>query len=138
MNRLTLFTMLLLAAVAMSVAADPPGVTVETLLDTDETILGQPFAYPEGTARITAAVLTVPPHARIDLHQHPVPLFVHILQGSITVEYENIGPITYEAGDSFVEAYEWPHRARNSGRGLVKILTVYAGAEGVPNAEPLP
>lgn len=127
-----------LAVAAMPAPAAPPGVTVDTVLDTTETILGQPFAYPDGDARITAAVLTVPPHATIELHQHPVPLFVYVLQGEITVTYQDVGPLTYRAGDSFVEAFEWPHQARNAGRGVVKLLTVYAGAEGVPNAEPLP
>jgi len=56
------------------------------------------------------------------------------LQGAITVDYEEVGPITYRTGDSFVEAFQWPHQAHNAGRGVVKILTVYAGAEGVSNS----
>ena len=127
-----------LASLTSASQAGPPGVSVATLLETDTTILGQPFEYPEGQAKITALVLTVPPHATIALHEHPVPLFVYVLQGQITVDYESVGPITYQAGDTFVEAFEWPHSAHNAGRGLVKILTVYAGADGVSNSVQLP
>jgi len=130
----TIFGLFLLTGVFATAQADPPELTVDTLLETATTVLGQDFAYPEGKAKITAAVLTVPPQGTVALHKHPVPLFVYILQGAITVEYEAVGPITYQAGDSFVEAFQWPHQAHNAGRGVVKILTVYAGADGVPNA----
>lgn len=129
---------MLLGSLAGTVLAEPPALTVDTLLESTTTILDQPFTYPGGTAKITAAVLTVPPQGTVPLHEHPVPLFAYILQGAITVEYEGVGPITYRSGDSFVEAFQWPHRAHNAGRGLVRILTVYAGAEGVPDSVSLP
>jgi quercetin dioxygenase-like cupin family protein len=134
----TVLGALLLGGLAAPVQAEPPGLTVDTLLETTTTILDQPFTYPAGTAKITAAVLTVHPQGTVPPHEHPVPLFAYILQGSITVVYEGVGPITYRAGDSFVEAFQWPHHAYNTGRGIVKILTVYAGAEGVPNTVSLP
>jgi len=116
--------------------AAPPATSVEPLLDTDMTIVGQAFAYPAGRARISAARLTVPPGATVPLHLHPVPLFVYILQGEIVVDYGSYGTRTYGKGDAFVEAFELPHHARNGGKGNVELLTVYAGAEGVPNAIP--
>jgi len=117
-----------------SVSAAPPETSVDLLLDSDLTILGDAFAYPAGRARITAARLTVPPGATVPLHLHPVPLFVYILQGEISVDYGSRGTITYRKGDTFVEAFEWPHHARNAGKGNVKLLAVYVGAEGVPNS----
>jgi len=128
----------MVAAMAwMPSLAAPPETSVETLLETDQTILGESFAYPTGRAYITAARLTVPPGATVSLHQHPVPLFVYILQGEIIVDYGSRGTRTYRKGDAFVEAFEWPHRARNGGKGNVKLLAVYTGAEGVPNSMPL-
>jgi quercetin dioxygenase-like cupin family protein len=116
--------------------AMPPGPSVETLIDTSETVLGQQFAYPEGRARITAAVVTVPPGAVLAPHLHPVPLFGYVLQGELIVDYGSQGERIYRAGDALVEAIDWPHQGRNGGRGVVKILVVYAGAEGVPDSEP--
>ena len=118
-------------------SAAPPGVSVEVLLETEKTILGEPFVYPNGMARITAAIVTVPPRATIPSHLHPVPLFAYILQGVLVVDYGSKGVRTYRKGDTFVEAYQWSHHARNGGRGNVKILAVYAGAAGVDNSVPV-
>jgi len=118
-------------------SAAPPATSVEVLLDTDQTILGDAFAYPAGRARITSARISVPPKATVPLHLHPVPLFVYILQGEITVDYGSRGTRTYRKGDAFVEEFEWPHHAYNAGRGNVQILAVYAGAVGIENSLPL-
>jgi len=116
--------------------AMPPGPSVETLIETSETVLGQDFVYPEGQAHLTAQRVTVPPGALLAPHLHPVPVFGYILQGELVVDYGSEGEIVYERGDAFVEAFDWPHQGRNGGRGVLQILVVYAGAEGVPNTEP--
>lgn len=97
---------------------------------------GQEFFYPEGRARITAAVVTVPPGALLPPHLHPVPLFAYVLQGELIVDYGSEGERVYRRDDALVEAFDWPHQGRNGGRGVVKILVAYAGAEGVPDTEP--
>lgn len=135
-SRLTLSMAIAVIACDPAFAAPPP-ISVEPLLDTTQTILGEAFAYPAGRARISAARLTVPPGATVPLHLHPVPLFAYILQGELIVDYGSRGMRTYRKGDAFVEAFEWPHHARNGGKGNVVILTVYAGAEGVENSIPL-
>lgn len=135
-RRITILSTTALLAFASTIAAQD-SIFVETLLETDKTILRQAFAYPAGRARIEAARLTVPPGGTVPLHLHPVPLFVYILQGEITVDYLRRGKRTYRAGDAFVEAYEWPHHARNNGEEDVVILTVYASAVGIQNAIPL-
>lgn len=124
-------------AVCAGVSAAPPPTSVEVLLETDQTITGEAFAYPYGRARVTATRITVPPKGTVPLHLHPVPLFVYVLQGEIVVDYAGLGERRYRKGDAFVEAFEVPHRARNGGKGNVELLTVYAGAEGVLNAIPL-
>jgi quercetin dioxygenase-like cupin family protein len=121
---------------AQTAVAMPPGPSVENLIETSETVLGQEFAYPEGRARITAALVTVPPGAVLPPHLHPVPLFGYVLQGELVVDYGSGGEITYRKGDALVEAIDWPHQGRNGSRGILKILVVYAGAEGVPNTKP--
>jgi len=135
--KMTVCWLLLMAGLVAQVAlAMPPGPSVETLLETSETVLGQEIVYPEGQARITAAVVTVPPGQILAPHLHRVPLFGYVLQGELIVDYGSEGEITYEKGDALVEAIDWPHQGRNGGRGVLKILVVYAGAEGVPNSEP--
>lgn len=132
----TCWMLLMGSLLSQAALAMPPGPSLETLLDTSETVLGQEFEYPEGQARITAQVVTVPPGQILPPHLHPVPLFAYVLQGELIVDYGSEGEITYQKGDALVEAIDWPHQGRNGGRGVLKILLVYAGAEGVPNSEP--
>ena len=113
--------------------AAPSEPVVDVLIETDTTIIGQQFEYPEGRAKITAAIVTVPPHAALKRHRHPVPLFGYVLDGELTVYYGEAGERTYRTGDSLVEAFNTPHQGRNNGKENVKILVVYAGADGVPN-----
>jgi quercetin dioxygenase-like cupin family protein len=117
--------------------ATPPGPSVETLIETDQTVLGQDFSYPDGKAKITAVIVTLPPGASLPRHLHPVPLFAYILQGELLVDYGSEGELLYRKGDAFVEAFDSPHSGRNAGKGNVKILAVYAGAVGVPNSVPI-
>lgn len=117
---------------AWAVAA-PQGPSIEALLETDKTVMEQEFVYPRGQAKITGAIVTVPPGVKLQRHRHPVPLFGYILQGELIVDYGGAGERTYRKGDSLVEAFETPHQGRNGGKGVVKILVVYAGAVGVPN-----
>ena len=137
-QRMAVFAGLLLTAglLVHSAFAMPPGSSVETLIETGETVLGHQFAYPEGLARITAAMVTVPPGTVLPPHLHPVPLFAYVLQGELIVDYGSAGERIYRAGDALVEAIDWPHQGRNGGREIVKILVVYAGAEDVPNTVP--
>ncbi len=137
MNTRIKLSALLAALVCSQAIAKPPPTSVELLLDTDLTILDEAFAYPRGRARITAARITLPPGATVPLHLHPVPLFAYILQGELIVDYGSQGTRTYRKGDAFVEAFHWPHKGRNGGKGNVQILAVYAGAEGIDNSIPL-
>lgn len=135
MNRsITIIIISLLIWLPESAFAGKREVSVLTLLEADETILGQDFEYPEGKPKITVAVITVPRGAALATHKHPVPLTAVIIQGTLEVDYEDIGKIRYRPGDSFVEAFNTPHSGRNAGWLPVKILAVYAGAEGVPNS----
>ena len=115
------------------VAADSEYPPLEMLLRTDRTIIGQPFEYPSGTAQITGAIVTMIPGQETGWHVHDAPLFAHILQGELTVDYGSNGSRTYKTGDSLVEAFKTRHNGKNTGDVPVRILVVFAGAEGVPN-----
>jgi quercetin dioxygenase-like cupin family protein len=109
--------------------------TVAPVIDSSSTIIDQPLAYPAGTAEITASVITVPPGGETGWHKHAVPLFGYILEGTLTVDYGAKGTHTYGAGEGLLEAMNWPHNGMNKGTVPVKILAVYAGAKGIPDAE---
>jgi quercetin dioxygenase-like cupin family protein len=107
---------------------------VSALLQTGETILGQPFSYPTGMpAKVTAAIVTMPPGGATGWHEHPVPVFGYVLEGEITVDYGPHGKRVYRKGDSLMEAINTAHDGHNTGQGIARILAVFMGAEGVEN-----
>ena len=105
-----------------------------SLLSTRQTVLEQPIVYPtEGPAKVAAAIVTMQPGEETGWHQHDVPMF-----GEVTVDYGAGGARVYRQGDALVEAIDVPHNGRNTGKGEARILSVFMGAEGVPDTEMLP
>jgi quercetin dioxygenase-like cupin family protein len=107
---------------------------VTPLLESGKTIIGDAIVYPAGTPKVTGAIVTVPPGGETGWHTHAVPLYAYILEGALTVDYGTKGIHTYKTGDSVLEAMNWPHNGRNLGPVPVRLLAVYMGADGVPNA----
>lgn len=107
----------------------------EVLLDAQElTTLDQPIAYPKKTpAQITSAIITLEPGQETGWHRHRVPLYVYILEGTVSVEYDAGVVKQYSAGTAFMEAEDVWHNGTNAGEDPVRILTVYMGAEGAKN-----
>lgn len=122
-----------LAGLALPVAAQETYPPLDILLSTSETVIGQPFAYPEGVAKITSAIVTMVPGQQTGWHLHKAPVFGYILEGALTVDYGPLGSKTYETGDSLIDAFGTRHNGTNSGEGRLRILVVFAGAEGTPN-----
>lgn len=105
------------------------------LLQTETDIIEQPIAYPPGTPKITAAIVTIPPGGETGWHSHEVPLFVHVLDGAVTVDYGSKGIKVYKAGDSIMEAMNWPHNGINKEEVPVRILAVYMGSDEKTNTK---
>jgi len=133
---------LAVAVFAAVIASPRPGQgrdQVLSLISTRQTILGQPIVYPtEGPAKVAAAIVTMQPGEETGWHQHDVPMFGYVLEGEVTVDYGAKGTHVYRQGDALVEAIDVPHNGRNTGKGEARILSVFMGAEGVPNTEMLP
>lgn len=121
-----------LASGAPCSARGSEGETVETLLDTGKTLLGQTLVYPEGApAHVTADIITIAPRGATGWHEHDVPLIAYILKGELTVDYGPEGTHRYREGDVIVEAVGIPHNGHNAGPGPVRIFAVFLGADGV-------
>jgi quercetin dioxygenase-like cupin family protein len=115
--------------------ADDTYPPVDVLVSSTTSIIGEPLSYPEGSAKITGAVITMQLGDTTGWHKHNVPLFAYMLEGEITVDYGDHGTRTYQTGDSFIEAFQSPHNGRVTGDGIARVLAVFAGAEGVANSE---
>ncbi|HSM19583.1 MAG TPA: cupin domain-containing protein, partial [Hyphomicrobiales bacterium] len=114
--------------------ADYPAVP---LLATGTNIVGETIRYPQGAARVTAAIVTLAPGGRTIVHKHGVPLFAYILSGELTVDYGKDGTRTYRPGEAFMEAMDVAHFGVNKGAAPVRILAFYMGAAGAKNVIPV-
>lgn len=113
------------------------GETVTPLLSSSETILAEPIRYPASApAKITAAVVELAPGAETGWHTHDVPTFGYMLEGELTVAYDGHGERIYRVGDGLLEAVDIRHNGRNTGAGPMRILVLFAGAEGLANTIP--
>jgi len=106
---------------------------LDVLLKSGATAIGQPFTYPDGPAEVTIAIVTMQPGERTPWHLHNAPLFAHVLEGEITVDYGPDGKRQFSKGDTFVEAFKSRHQGHNSGSEIVRMLVIFAGAEGTDN-----
>jgi quercetin dioxygenase-like cupin family protein len=102
------------------------------------TVTGEEIAYPTaGKAHVNAMIVTLAPGEKTMLHQHGVPVFIHILEGEVTVDYAGQGKKTFKQGESFLEAMQVSHAGMNTGTDPVKILAVYMGSEGTLDVIPV-
>lgn len=112
-------------------------IAMTPLLAASETILGEPFAYPEGKPKVTAAVMGLAPGQETGWHTHGVPLVGFVLDGELTVDYGDKGTRTYKAGEALLESSLTPHNGRNAGTGNVRLFALFIGVDGVPNSLPV-
>ena len=126
-GRLAALVVVLAGLVAVPDAARAEGVTVETIgpATPTETAIGQPLAYPAGTARIRAYRITLAPGAATSLHRHEVPIFAFVTAGTLEVDYGTRGTRRFAAGETFLEAVEWCHKGRAVGDAPAVLIAVY-------------
>lgn len=109
------------------------GVTVEKLLQTDTTVIGQKLVYPNfPNAEVTMAKVIIPVGKQTGWHKHEIPVFAYMLQGTLTVELENGKKTTYAKNETISEVFNTFHNGFNAGTEDVVLLAVYLGGKGVP------
>jgi quercetin dioxygenase-like cupin family protein len=107
--------------------------TVTPVSKDDTTDAGEPITYPAGgTPEVTSAILTVPPSGKTEWMTHPVPGYVYVLEGTLTVEFEDGHRLTFHSGQGFLQARTKWHRGINQGTEPLRFLAVFFGAKGVP------
>lgn len=108
--------------------------TTQLLDAAERTILDQMIEYPTETpAQVSASIVVLQPGEETGLHRHDAPLVGFVLEGTVTVTYDDGTVKEYPAGSTFVEAIGTAHNGRNDGDGPVKIYAVSIGADGVEN-----
>ncbi|MBI2306711.1 MAG: cupin domain-containing protein [Rhodocyclales bacterium] len=117
-------------------AALPKGFSTVPLLKGSKTADGETLAYPRtDKPEIVSVVGTLAAGGRTALHQHPVPVFVYVMEGELQVQTEGKEVRSYKTGEAFLESVGRWHQAFNKTDKPVKLLVVFVGEEGKPTTQ---
>ncbi len=118
------------AALEEEASAATPYKNVQEVFSGDMTVAGEKVAFPQDNPSVKALVVTMAPGEETAWHQHHAPLFAYVLEGEITVTYEEVGKRVYRQGEGILEAMDVTHQGRNTGEGPAKILAVFLLGDG--------
>ena len=129
----------LLAGVALGVAIDrtafaqQPAAQAPTI---KRTVLGKMDVPPGPVYEGVMAIAEIPVGGTSGRHRHPGVELAYVLEGSVSVKYEDGTTKTFKPGDAMQN--HGIHNATNPGKVPVKILGVYIVEKGKPMAELVP
>jgi quercetin dioxygenase-like cupin family protein len=96
------------------------------------TALDQPIAYPKkGQAQISSEIEVLEPGQESGWRKYRVPAYVHVLEGTLSVEYDAGVVKEFPAGTSFLQAKGVWHNVSNKADARAQFLTVMMGAKGI-------
>ena len=133
MHKRTLFLILFGLLNAQALAQYSQNISIEPLLQTDTTSIGQPLFYPDvEQAEVTILKITIEPGNATGWHKHDIPIFAHILQGEFTVEREDGVRFQFTAGNTISEMIDTYHQGVNQGEEPVVMIAIYLGGDARP------
>lgn len=127
MKKLIILTLLTLALVATLAAQQPAPFKRTILQQTDISAPGR---------EVVTAVGEFQPGAVAGRHTHAGEEVGYVLEGTILLEIDGKPPVTLEAGKAFVIPAGAIHNAKNTGKGIAKVLATYIVEKGKPLATP--
>ena len=108
--------------------------TQQLMIDQEITVLDQKLVYPKkGRAQVSSVVTTLEPGQETGWQLHRVPVYVYVLSGTYTVEYEAGVTKEFPAGSSTMQAIKANYNGINKGEDAVQLLTVFMGSKGKKN-----
>ena len=134
MNKVTsVLLILVFVQTTVSVLAEQD-VTVTAVMKGTTTIGGQKIVFPKtDKAEMASVLVEIQPGKESGRHMHPVPTYAHILEGTLTVEFEDGSRQSFKAGSGFLEAVNTWHNVKNLEEAPLRFLAVTAGEEGKSN-----
>jgi quercetin dioxygenase-like cupin family protein len=98
-----------------------------------QTDAGEPLQYlATANPEVSSNILTIPQGGRTEWMVHPAPGYIYILEGTLTVEFEDGQKVTFHQGQAFLQARNNWHQGVNTGTGEMKFLAVFFGSKGLP------
>lgn len=98
------------------------------------TIADEPLVYPNtAEPEISSSVVPIAPGEVTQWMMHPVPAYLYVLEGTLTVEFDaDAVRKDFNAGEGFLQARLHWHRGRNDGKEPTRFLAVFIGAKDLP------
>jgi len=127
-----LFLLLILPSIVLG--EEYKNVEVTKLITSTTASNGQPLNYLQtANPEVTALIVSVPPGGSTGWHQHPVPVYAYMLDGTLNVEIKGGKTYVFKKGDAILEVMNTLHNGYNSGLEHATLVVFYTGAVGVPN-----
>jgi quercetin dioxygenase-like cupin family protein len=109
------------------------GISVELLLKTDTTAIGQKITFPQSlTDEVTIAKVTLPPGASTGWHKHIRPVFAYVVSGVLKVRLENGIVNQFKPNTTFAEVVDTYHEGFNDSTEDVVLIAFYLGQKDQP------
>ena len=125
---------MVMSVVSLPLAWAQQGLQATPVLNASTTIGGQKIAFPKTDKPAMASILVeIAPGGETGRHMHPVPTYVHVLEGTLTVEMEDKSIHEFQVGQAFLEVVNMWHNGKNMGNAPLKFLVVFATEEGKVN-----
>jgi quercetin dioxygenase-like cupin family protein len=116
--------------IAVFAIDENPAVKVTQLLKTTSGWDGKQIVYPEGQAEMTALLVEIAPGESTGWHQHPVPSFAFVIDGTLEITLADGRLKRMQPGEALSEVTDTMHMGRALSKTPVKIVVFYAGSVG--------
>lgn len=108
-------------------------ITFEKLAESTQSWNGDTLpSYPEGQPKVTILKASIPPKAKLEMHEHLVINAGLLLKGELTVIDEFGNRLELKAGDTIIELVNTFHYGINEGTETAEIVVFYAGDANTP------
>ncbi|MBA5606689.1 cupin domain-containing protein [Duganella sp. FT3S] len=129
MKHLLLATAVLFGAAQCAHALDnSAAVKVTPLLKTSTSWDAKPIAYPAGAAEVTALIVEIAAGGQTGWHEHQVPSFAYVMEGTLEVTRATGETKVLHVGDMLPEVVDTLHNGRALDGKAVKLLVLYTGS----------
>ena len=98
------------------------------------TVTGQQIQYPQtASPEIIARIADFAPGQETGWHKHPVPTYTQVIEGTLTIDFEDGNTMEFPAGSGLLDALNTWHNGRNAGDVPLKAVVIILGEKGKQN-----
>ncbi|MGH8549169.1 MAG: cupin domain-containing protein [Methylococcales bacterium] len=110
------------------------GFTATPVMTESKTITGQALHYLNTKSpEVTSVLVEIQPGGESGRHKHLMSPQIYVLEGEVTIEFDDGKQEKFSSGEAFLEAVNTWHNAKNLSDKPMKMLVVFFGEKGTKN-----